>query len=40
MRKDVAFDYVKTKDMIADNLTKPVPERKLIVSCNGMGVYP
>jgi Reverse transcriptase (RNA-dependent DNA polymerase) len=37
-RKEVAFDYVKTEHMIADNLTKPVPEGKHIFCRNGMGV--
>ena len=37
-RKDVAFEYVRTEHMIADNLTKPVPKGKHIFCCKGMGV--
>jgi hypothetical protein len=37
-RKEVAFEYVKTEHMIADYLTKPVPEGKHTFCRSGMGV--
>ena len=37
-RKEVAFEYVKTELMIADNLTKSVAESKHAFCCTGMGV--
>jgi hypothetical protein len=38
-RKEVCFTYVPTQDMIADALTKPVPEGKLAVCRAGMAVF-
>jgi hypothetical protein len=37
-RKEVAFTYIKTDDMIADMLTKPVPETKHRFCRTGMGI--
>ena len=37
-RKEVAFEYVNTDLMIADNLTKSVAESKHAFCCAGMGV--
>ena len=37
-RKEVAFEYVKTEHMLADYLTKLVPEGKHAFCCSGMGV--
>ena len=38
MRKEVAFHYVKTQDMVADVLTKAVPEVTHKRCCDGMGL--
>jgi len=37
-RKEVKFDYCPTAKMIADIMTKALPEGKFVVCCNGMGV--
>lgn len=37
-RKEVEFKYVSTDQMIADNLTKPVPKAKHIFCRTGMGM--
>ena len=37
-RKEVKFDYCPTAKMIADIMTKALPEGKFLVCCNGMGV--
>ena len=37
-RKEVQFTYCPTSIMIADCLTKAVPEQKLITCLNGMGM--
>lgn len=37
-RREVEFKYCKSEDMIADYLTKPVPEHKHVLCCKGMGV--
>ena len=37
-RKEVAFEYVKTEHMLADYLTKPVPEGKHAFCRSCMGV--
>jgi hypothetical protein len=38
-RKEVVFSYIKTEDMLADMLTKPVARAKLMYCCNGIGVF-
>jgi hypothetical protein len=37
-RKEVKFEYVRTDDMIADVMTKALPERKHVQCCVGMGM--
>jgi len=37
-RKEVKFDYCSTKEMIADIMTKALPESKFVDCCKGMGV--
>lgn len=37
-RKEVKIEYVRTDEMIADALTKPVPQQKFVFCRNGMGV--
>jgi hypothetical protein len=37
-RKEVAFSYIKTTDMVADILTKAVPENKFIFCRDNMGL--
>jgi hypothetical protein len=38
MRKDIAFKYLPTTEMVADALTKPVPPNKLAYCRERMGV--
>ena len=38
-RKEVKFEYIRTDDMIADSLTKPVPVGKHEFCCKSMGVF-
>ena len=38
IRKEVEFEYIDTTKMIADNLTKAVPEGKHIFCRDSMGV--
>lgn len=37
-RQEVKFEYCGTEDMMADCLTKAVPEHKLATCCRGMGL--
>ncbi|KXZ43063.1 hypothetical protein GPECTOR_105g95 [Gonium pectorale] len=37
-RGEVKFADVETARMLADALTKPVPQQKLVFCCEGMGV--
>jgi hypothetical protein len=37
-RKEVAFEYINTAEMIADILTKAMPVSKHAFCCKGMGV--
>ena len=37
-RKEVKFEYIRTEHMVADMLTKPVPQEKHELCCRGMGV--
>jgi hypothetical protein len=37
-RKEVTFDYCATDKMVADCMTKPLPEYKFISCRNNMGV--
>jgi hypothetical protein len=37
-RKEVEFKYISTDKMVADILTKPLPETKVKTCCNNMGV--
>ena len=37
-RQEVKFEYIRTEDMLADALTKPVPKTKLDTCRSGMGV--
>jgi hypothetical protein len=37
-RKEVTFEYVATEHMVADSLTKAVPEHKFVFCRAGMGV--
>jgi histidinol phosphatase-like PHP family hydrolase len=37
-RKEVSFKYCSTDSMLADSLTKPVSEHKLLVCCKGLGM--
>jgi hypothetical protein len=37
-RREVSFEYCRTDDMIADCLTKAVPEHKFLKCCAGMGL--
>jgi len=37
-RKEVGFAYCRTDDMIADCLTKPLSQDKLLKCCKGMGI--
>ncbi len=39
-RGEVKFEYIKTDDMIADIMTKPLPEGKLEKFREAMGVKP
>ena len=39
MRHEICFKYISTDKMIADALTKAVPETKLALCRTGMGVY-
>jgi hypothetical protein len=38
-RKEVCFKYIPTQEMVADALTKAVPESKLVFCRQGMGVF-
>jgi hypothetical protein len=38
-RKEVRFEYCRTDMMIADVLTKAVPEHKFSTCCQGMGLH-
>ena len=37
-RKEVRFEYCRTDLMIADCLTKALPEHKFLMCCQGMGL--
>lgn len=37
-RKEVAFEYCKSADNMADVMTKPLPEAKYVACCKGMGM--
>jgi hypothetical protein len=37
-RKEVEFKYMSTDKMVADILTKPLPEAKFKTCCSGMGL--
>jgi hypothetical protein len=37
-RKEVAFQYCNTRSMIADILTKPLPEASFVLCREGMGL--
>lgn len=37
-RGEVSFEYCSTEHMVADSLTKSVPEHKLVKCCKGMGI--
>jgi hypothetical protein len=38
-QKEVSISYVSTEDMVADSLTKPLPEKAFARCREGMGVY-
>jgi hypothetical protein len=38
-RQEVSITYIPTADMIADSLTKPLPEKAFAKCRDGMGIY-